>query len=127
MVCVSTPTSARDEAHLKFINEYIWEIVGTGRRRFLEHGGGVLIVWEEDFVGKAQPLTEESCRLSYLEAGTTEFHELNAWFRKHEVSWAVDCSGERVLLLVIKHAGSGFSAYRIEFAAAVTTYTEVSG
>ncbi|MGK0256968.1 MAG: hypothetical protein ACI96M_000396 [Candidatus Azotimanducaceae bacterium] len=126
MVCATTATSARDEAHFKFIRENLWEIVQKGYRYFRHYGRGMLLMWESDFVDKKAPDVEPRHQVSYLQEGTPQFVTLQQWFEEQEMPWATVRDPDHSLLVVIKHSNVGFSAYQIEFAAAVSNYVEVS-
>jgi hypothetical protein len=112
MVYIPEPGESRHERHLAFIEANIEQLATAACEGFRQHGRGMLIMDDADFIKKPRGVLTKYRRV-YVAEGTPEFDELGAWPGEKEVGWLKDYDPASTMLVGFARTDGGVSSYRV--------------
>ena len=113
MVLVPEPGESRRERHLAFIAANIKQLTAAALAGYREHGRGMLLMDDADFVNKPRGVLTKY-RRTYVAAGTSEFEQLGGrWPGKKEARWVAAYDPETTMLIGFARSDDGISSYRV--------------
>ena len=116
MVYVPEPGESRRERHLAFIEANIKQLAEAARQGYREHGRGMVLMDDADFVDKPRGVLTRYRRV-YVAEDTPEFVALGSqWPGTKETSWVVEYDTSSTALIGFARSDGGISSYRVRFA-----------
>ena len=113
MVLVPEPRESRRERHLAFIAANIKQLTAAALAGYREHGRGMLLMDDTDFVDKPRGVLTEY-RRAYVAAGTQVFEQLGGkWPGEKEARWVVAYDPITTMLVGFARTDGGVSSYRV--------------
>ena len=118
MICIPEPGESRRERHLAFIEANIQQLAQAARDGHREHGRGMLLMDDGDFVDKPRGVLTAYRRV-YVAEGTPEFETLGGnWPGEREAGWVAEYDPESTMLAGFARTDGGISSYRVDFGCA---------
>ncbi|MGK0256965.1 MAG: hypothetical protein ACI96M_000393 [Candidatus Azotimanducaceae bacterium] len=112
------------ERHQAFIEANIDQLATAAREGYREHGRGMLLMDDADFVDKPRGLLTKYRRV-YVAVGTPEFDALGgSWPGGKEACWVSEYDPATTMLVGFARTDGGVSSYRVRFAFGVADGTE---
>jgi len=118
MVYVPEPGESRRERHLAFIEANIDQLAVAAREGYREHGRGMLLMDDADFVDKPRGVLTEYRRV-YVAECTPEYDALGHWPGDKEADWVAEYDPNTTMLVGFARTDGGVSSYRVRFGAGI--------
>jgi hypothetical protein len=113
MVLVPEPGESRRERHLAFIQANITQLARAAHVGYRQHGRGMLLMDDADFVDKPRGVLT-TYRRTYVSEGTREWDVLGRkWPGQKEARWVAGYDPDTTMLIGIARRDGGVSCYRI--------------
>jgi hypothetical protein len=118
VVYIVQPGESRRERHLAFIEVNIKQLAVAAREGYLEHGRGMLLMDDGDFLDKPRGVLTEYRRV-YVAEGSPELDALGHWPGGKEACWVAEYDADTTMLVGVARTDGGVSSYRVRFGAGI--------
>ena len=113
MVYIPEPGESRRERHLAFIQANVNQLADAAREGHREHGRGMLLMDDADFLGKPRGVVTRYRRV-YVAEDTPEFRMLGRkWPGEKEARWVAEYNPSTTILVAFARIDGGLSSYRV--------------